>query len=89
MVSLSDFDFLFLFQLVMMEMKVKGTRKNSKILFLIYKFEGIVVFLLILVLDVIIGMAKSSTGLGPHGAPPKMGKILNNFWEMGWGVGEK
>ena len=23
------------------------------------------------------------------GAPPQMGKVFNNFWGMGWGVGEK
>ena len=30
-----------------------------------------------------LGMAKSSTGLGPHGASPQMGKFFNNFWGMG------
>ena len=36
-----------------------------------------------------LGMAKYSTGLGLHGVPPQMGKFFNNFWGMGWGVGEK
>ncbi|KAK9216554.1 hypothetical protein WN944_008563 [Citrus x changshan-huyou] len=36
------------------------------------------------VIRAFVGMAKSSTGLGPHGAPLQMGKILNNFWGMGW-----
>ena len=39
--------------------------------------------------QLILGMAKSSTGLGPHGAPSQMRNFFNNFWGMGWGEGEK